>query len=363
VSTDLNVQGIKKYGVTNTAIRDPHPMFVVVLVGQEEMPYAIHKDFLCAKSTYYAQYFAENDQAETLEALVKLPHVPVEVFAYTQHYLYTATVFPDINHLPDYDVLIGVWKLGHDLGINGLCDATLEAMIERRRLTLSIPSTPLLVQVWEDTPEGSSIRSLLLSWAAEYMRSSEDRAEFAKSLPQKVLSELVVAMSSLDSGTPFSPPLNNNSSLAAAALGVAEQMAASVQQQQLHQQKRNVHYLEVDESEQSTKKPRHADILPSADSSTQSTAMAAVAATKPTGVKKTGRVSLPTGKPVTKRRSNANMIGDQQFSTAQKLGFCSDLLTRMLSGPGKQPFLSLHITFLLSCFEGSFLFIISCSTY
>ena len=132
-----------------------------------------------------------------MECLVRLPCTPVAVFAFVQHFLYTGRVSPNAGRLPPYDVLIGVWKLGHDLGIEGLCDATLDAMREYRRITEVIPATPLLVQVWKDTPEGSSIRSLLLSWAAAFIRSSNSRAEFARSLPREVLSELVVAMSSL----------------------------------------------------------------------------------------------------------------------------------------------------------------------
>src|SRR4051812_10625928 len=183
---------------SNTGVpSDPHPMFVIILVGPEEVPFGIQKDYLIAKSTFYRTYFAGNT-SEGIEDIVKLPDTPIEVFACAQNFLFTAKVFPSPDNIPAYEVLIGVWKLGHELGIEGLCDATLEAMSECRRITQHIPATPLLVQVWQDTPEGSSIRKLLLSWAAEYMRSSDSRTEFARSLPQEVLSELVVAMSELD---------------------------------------------------------------------------------------------------------------------------------------------------------------------
>ena len=242
--------------------------------------------------------------------LVKLPDTPIEAFAFVQNFLYTGEVFPDAQTVPSYDVLVDVWKLGHVLRIEGLCDRTLDAMSEVRRITDTIPATPLLVQVWKDTPEGSTIRKLLLTWAAEYMRSSESRAEFAKSLPQEVLSELVVAMSSLDT-TPV-VQLNGANSTSAG-----------------HQARKNVHYIEEEEDDSyapNVKKQRHSDILPT--TSTQTTP-------KATPGRKPGRNSLSGPKPVGRRKSNVALAGNQEFPPDAKMRFCEDLLTRMLSGPGK----------------------------
>ncbi|KAK3307503.1 uncharacterized protein B0T15DRAFT_414722 [Chaetomium strumarium] len=284
----------------------PHPIFVIALVGPEETPFGIQKDFLCAKSSFYRKYFDENSN-ESLENIVKLPDTPVEVFAYAQNFLYTGHVFPSLDNLPSYEVLIGVWKLGHELGIDGLCDATLEAMAECRRVTQHIPASPLLVQVWKDTPEGSSIRKLLLSWAAEYMRSSESRAEFARSLPQEVLSELVVTMSSLE----CSP--------------VATEAAAS--DSTSGAQRRSVTNAELDEADgRPAKKHRTSDSMVNG----------AYSAASP-GRKPGPRASLSAAKAASKgprRRASAATAASQQFSSNQKLNFCADLLGRMLSGPG-----------------------------
>lgn len=285
----------------------PHPLFVIALVGPEETPFGIQKDFLCSKSTFYKKYFDETP--DSLETLVKLPDTPVEVFAYAQNYLYTGQVFPSLGNLPTYEVLIGVWKLGNQLGIEGLCDATLDAMAECRRVTEHIPATPLLVQVWKDTPEGSSIRKLLLSWAAEYMRSSESRAEFARSLPQEVLSELVVAMSSLDL-----PPLQLD---ALAAPGGQRRSAP--------------HELDEAAEGRPAKKRRASD----AGLNGTSTATATQAAARKPGPRASLPGIKPGPKPGSKRRASAAINGAQPFSANQKLNFCADLLSRMLSGPGK----------------------------
>jgi hypothetical protein len=282
-------------------------MFVIILVGPEEVPFGIQKDYLMAKSTFYRTYFAGNE-SEGIEDIVKLPDTPIEVFACAQNFLFTGKVFPSLDNIPAYDVLIGVWKLGHELGIDGLCEGTLDAMSECRRITQRIPATPLLVQVWQDTPEGSSgssIRKLLLSWAAEYMRSSDSRTEFARSLPQEVLSELVVAMSSLDT-TPL--------------VQITPGQSVLPQRRPLEDQEEGAGAVQP-----LAKKQRHSDVLPSS---------APPPTFKPAKKIATGRQSLSLGRAPQKRRSNIAYPLDHQFTTTQKLNFCSDLLSRMLSGPG-----------------------------
>ncbi|RFN43794.1 tfiid associated protein [Fusarium flagelliforme] len=278
---------------------EPHPTFVIILVGPEESPFGIQKDFLCSRSEFYEKHFSATNQDEKIEHIVKLPETTKEIFGLAQNFLYTERVISDESNVPSYEALVGLWKLGHKLGIKGLCDKALTAMIDCRRITETIPATPLLIQVWKDTPEGSSIRKLLLSWTAEYMRSSDARAEFAKSLPQEVLSELVVAMSSFDTvPTPEEQP-------AAVALPSVTP-------------RKNVHYLE-DEPDNEAKKSRRTS------GTSVNTPLSADRSIKARG-------SLP--KPASRRRTSAGFAEARDFTTAQKLEFCADLLTRMLSGPG-----------------------------
>ncbi|POR36294.1 Ankyrin repeat, bromo and BTB domain-containing protein [Tolypocladium paradoxum] len=284
----------------------PHPIFVIILVGPEEQPFGIQKDFLCARSDLYRRFFADKGADKSVEHVVKLPEFSRDVFGLAQNFLYTGVLIADKANVPSYESLVGLWNLGHKLGVDGLCDKTLEAMAECRRLTERIPATPLLIQVWRDTPEGSSIRLLLLSWAAEYMRSSDARAEFAKSLPQEVLSELVVAMSSFDIPPIVQAPVDSPSVPAA---GLPQ---------------KNVHYLDDMSDEEmlnNIKKNRRSSGVPNAPATPQDQAAG----------RKPGRTPLP--KPQ-KRRSSAAYLEGRTFSTSQKLDFCADLLTRMLSGPG-----------------------------
>lgn len=210
--------------------------------------------------------------------------------------------------------------------------------MECRRKTGRIPATPLLIQVWRDTPEGSSIRVLLLSWAAEYMRSSDARAEFAKSLPQEVLSELVVTMSSFETTIlPAPAPSAPGTVTGAAASGLPSSAFKSPLESLVAGPRKNVHYLDEqpDEETLGAKKNRRSIGF----------------ASDPMSARKSHRKpgSSPPFKQQ-KRRSSAAMLEGRTFSTQQKLDFCADLLNRMLSGPGKLHYDVLCTT---SCFNVS----------
>lgn len=279
-----------------------HPIFVIVFVGPDKKPFGIQKDFLCHKSEFYREYFARGGQQETVEYTVDLPDASPEIFGLVQHYLYTGRLSPDDKDesKPSYETLVSLWKLGDKLVIAGLCDQTLDAMIVTRRTTGRIPSTPLIVQVWKDTPAGAAIRTLLLTWAAEYLDSSAEEAQrFAKSLPQEVLSELIMTVVTLKTAAKSQP--------------------APVQQALPTEPRKNVHYLDApsdDETVNGSRKHRRVATAPGA--------MAPPPAKGPRAV-----VLKPQ-----KRRTSTAYIDPASITTAQKLEFCSDLLTRMLSGPG-----------------------------
>ncbi|KAJ2895892.1 hypothetical protein MKZ38_006048 [Zalerion maritima] len=311
---------------------DSHPSIVVILAGAQEegqQAFVIQKDFLCSKSSYFREYFHRSPDEP--ENVINFPDVTPETFGFVQNFLYTDHVYPTIEHLPGYEVLINIWKVGHDLGVDGLCDKALEAMQECRQITEHIPATPLLVQVWNETPEGSSIRTLLLGWAAEYMRSSDARAEFAKSLPKEVLSELVVAISSLGPPTPAigssEPSIPQRSSVVASP--VVQNSLPPPPPLPPTASRKNVHYIpsnadEDDDGEypaRGNKKFKRVSLGGSSAGGQKSTA------------KKAPRQSLPKK---VKRRPSAttSFAPGHEFSMEKKLEFCADLLTRMLSGPG-----------------------------
>lgn len=72
--------------------------------------------------------------------------------------------------VPDYPILMGVWKLATQLQMAPLRVAVLDAMAERRQQTSFIPSTELLMEAWRQTEEGSGLRKMLIEWAAEHSK-------------------------------------------------------------------------------------------------------------------------------------------------------------------------------------------------
>ncbi|TAQ85011.1 hypothetical protein B7494_g6667 [Chlorociboria aeruginascens] len=280
----------------------PHPIFVIILVGEEEIPYGIQKDLLCAQSPYYREEFSKPSLENKVEHVVKLPNTDVETFGCFQSFVYTGEVYNKRGgEIPDYPLLLSVWKLANKLRMAPLRIAVLDAMVERRQKTSLIPDTPLLIQAWKETDEGSGLRLMLVGWAAEHMRSSPVlRSQFAKSLPQEILSELVIVMSGLPE-TPAAPvpsrtpkrPLNN---------------AIDLEQEQSRPNKRarksDTGVIHVEDT---------FDVKPNA--------------------KKPPRHSSPVRR-INRRALNFPSAEIVPLTPEKELGFSRDLIGRMLSGPG-----------------------------
>ncbi|KAH6666298.1 Bromodomain-containing protein, partial [Halenospora varia] len=245
-----------------------------------------------------------------VEHLVKLPDTDAETFGCFQNFIYTGNVYDRRSgrEIPDYPLLMGVWKLGTELKMAPLRTAVLNVMAERRQLTSAIPGTALLKQAWIETEEGSELRKLFIGWAAEHMRSSpEIRNTFAKSLPQEILSELVIVMSDLPPpttpayNTPYGPP--------------APKHALSSNP------------LDNEQGRPAIKRARHSEaaiLNRSADDAFE---------IKPT-IKKPARKSEPAGQKVKKQKGSRSANGPIVMDPDREFAYCRDLIGRMLSGPG-----------------------------
>jgi hypothetical protein len=104
-----------------------------------------------------------------VELIVKLPDTNVDTFGCFQNFIFTGEVYDKARvSIPDYSLLMGVWKLATKFKMAPLRVAVLDVMNERRQQTSCIPGTPLLVQAWKETEEGSGLRMMLITWAAEH---------------------------------------------------------------------------------------------------------------------------------------------------------------------------------------------------
>lgn len=255
---------------------------------------------------------------------MKLPHTDVETFGCFQSFIYTGEVYDKRGgkDIPDYKVLLSVWKLATHLRMAPLRVAVLNSMAERREKTNYIPNTPLLMQAWRETEEGSGLRLMLVGWAAEHMRASpEIRSEFAKSLPQEILSELVIVMSDLPSVSPQLPQHPVLPRPGAAVVYTSPYGNPTTANEPVERPK-------------STKRARKSEIN-TADGDEPFEI-------KPP-VKKTARKSEPIRRLTapTNRRSTGSGLASSSSSAAaeplspeKELQFCADLIQRMLSGPG-----------------------------
>jgi hypothetical protein len=155
----------------------PHAIFAILLVGPDEVPFGIQKDLLCAQSPYYrAELDKPQHRDQAVELVIKLPTTDVTVFGCFQNFIYTGKVYEKtdahgVYDVPDYTLLMGVWKLATQLQMAPLRVAVLNAMAERRQLTSTIPDVPLMIRAWKETGEGSGLRKMLIEWAAEHSKS------------------------------------------------------------------------------------------------------------------------------------------------------------------------------------------------
>ncbi|KKA30236.1 hypothetical protein TD95_003747 [Thielaviopsis punctulata] len=279
----------------------PHASFAVVLVGESEIAFGIQKDLLVSASGYFRQHFAATLE-ETIENIIRLPKLRPEVFALVQHYLFLGDVIPD-EELPTFDLLIALWQAGKDLDVDGLCDHTIEAMCYVREKTRRIPAAPLIVRVWEETPKGSDIRELLLTWAAEFVRDADDKSDFVNALPKDVLGELIILMTLLKEKKSSGPPYANSHGMDDG--------------QRAHKRARG-NSVQMGGTADFGNNPRKR--RPSLTSSTP----------RPNMLKKT--FVQPGNAPTEKKRTNG--LVKVAPGPDPKVNFCADLLHRMLSGPG-----------------------------
>ena len=309
--------------------RRPHTIFVIVMVGPDEIPFGLQKDLICSVSGHFKRYF-DNVPDNVIEHVVKIPETTVGVFGLAQNYMYTQEVWPDDQSVPTYEDLFALWQLGHKYEIDGLCEKTLECMQEVKQRTRQIPGASLVSRVWKETDEGTPIRRLFLQWAEEYFQSSDAPTDFAKSLPQEFLCELVVEMSAIGAG---SNPGSANSTAAPQTASPTAAIAA------LEGSRKNVHYLagadsSEDDASRTLKKQRQT--LHGTDAASRPR----ISSGAQSGLARPPRKSLPVSgkKPAVPRRIGSAAGSQANFSDAQKVEFCADLLSRMLSGPGKSPF-------------------------
>ncbi|KAB5526456.1 hypothetical protein GE09DRAFT_1293050 [Coniochaeta sp. 2T2.1] len=169
---------------------------VILLVGEPDERFIMPQDFLSYHSASFRRLLA--NQKDRTDHVVRLPDTYPLAFRHVQNFLYTGHIVPDHKELHDFSILVELWRAGYYLGIDGLCEATIEALHKCRDGTRQIPSTDLFCHVWECTPDGTSLREFFLSAAVEFIKVSDQRADFVQSLPRTILSDVALALARWD---------------------------------------------------------------------------------------------------------------------------------------------------------------------
>jgi hypothetical protein len=326
-----NLQG---RGLTGSS-RTPHVSFAVILVGPEgrEAAFGIQKDLLCARSQHFLRYFDDLDRkAEadggSIEYTIKLPDVTPPIFGYVQRFLYDREVWPDTDgELPLYEDLVSVWHFGLKYEVDGLCDKALDAMVELKEQTRQIPGATLITKVWSETPESAPIRDLFLSWAQEYFSVADDPSKFAQSLPQAFLSALVMRMTPKLS--PSVPPVSASAQQTPQVPGASSSSSSTAAVARKNVNPRDEEENDDEQEARPAKKARKS--LPAYMGPPPMRGSAGSSANSSPANR---RATLPAKKSGPARRM-AIISGEIVFTDEQKVAFCNDLLSRMLSGPGK----------------------------
>ncbi|TVY21329.1 Transcription factor GTE10 [Lachnellula arida] len=297
---------------------EPHPHFVILFIGPDEVVFGIQKDLLCAQSPYFRDELAKEGDNK-VEYVLKVPDTTVEIFGCFQNFIYTGEVYNRRGgkDLPEYTLLLGVWKLATKLQMAPLRVAVLESMAERRQQTNMIPGIELLEAAWKETEQGSGLRKMLVEWSAEHMRSSPYvRNDFARSLPKEILSELVIVMSELPTpsakkSVKIDPPINATTP---SNPPVDHPRPIDIDVEQPRPNKR-------------ARKSESGPLTGNPDDDFE---------VKPV-IKKQARRSEP-GRRVNRRATNQNSApgpkDPSEIDPETDMVYCKELITRMLSGPG-----------------------------
>lgn len=150
-----------------TSFRDSFGIDMVqVRVGSDKAICKLHKKILCNVAPYFAAAF-KGGFVEAREQVLELPDENSAMFnrfqlwVYTRHLLAEGETDTDIS----WGLLVGLYIFGEKCGVPDLQNAAIDVLIRKQSSANEIP-TYLLLRVYANTLEGSSLRRLFVDWTA-----------------------------------------------------------------------------------------------------------------------------------------------------------------------------------------------------
>ncbi|GAB7324321.1 hypothetical protein MBLNU13_g08281t1 [Cladosporium sp. NU13] len=187
--------------VKRTRFDYDYDYLIKVIAGTPEsdtQQFRVHKDRICETSNFFKAAVTTERWLEGRTKVVKLPDfTPRAVQAYI-HWVYSDKVLPEVfwqtaevSGFNEQLAYIKLYLLAEYLDDTPLRVEILDAMISKIPDWDNVPGYDVCQRVWERTPTGSPLRSVMLEWKIRY-QSPESFAENVEKVPREFLEEMTV---------------------------------------------------------------------------------------------------------------------------------------------------------------------------
>lgn len=172
---------------------------VTVLVGQEEKPFILHQDLVCAKSKFF-KAACSKQWLEGQDRVVQLPEIEAATFRWYSLWVYsdklegpTFTVESDsTERAAERESIVKLYLLGDSLDDVGLRNKTNELLFKTMRTQRKLIDPEIINLAWESTLPKCPLRKMLIDVHVS-RKSWGDFAEHISEYPVEFLQELAVA--------------------------------------------------------------------------------------------------------------------------------------------------------------------------
>ena len=171
---------------------------ITILVGEEEHPFTVHKDMLCAKSKFF-KAACSKVWASGREKIVRQPEGMPGDFQIYVEWVYNSKISLDTDDVnKQQNTLMDLYILGDVLDDYQLRNATLKRLIANTQNGLRLNSEQLH-KVYEFTMAGSPLRKFLVHWVLMTFEHDDIKAHIARNPAEFVQELAVVAVEQVES--------------------------------------------------------------------------------------------------------------------------------------------------------------------
>jgi len=146
--------------LTSSSVEPDYDDTILILVGEEEKRFTVHKDVICVKSKFF-RVACSNRWQEGQKKVMRLPQIrSIQAFQKSMNWTYTMKLNPGLpsDVTTCYEYLIELYILGDILDDMKLRNRTLHLLNELLWKNTALLCPELCQLVWEHTPSTSPLR-------------------------------------------------------------------------------------------------------------------------------------------------------------------------------------------------------------